>query len=215
MPYTSAARLTLFTVLVSLIAPATVAANSIGVVPGGLSGTGFALEVTPNSGSDKAYVQSDHPDNDKRFNLDVTINPQTVTLQDHKLLEVFKAFGAPQHHIRLNLEWNASLQNYKLWLWVRENSDVASDKYRFVGKLTLLPNTENDIRIEWGAATGPGTLDGFARFLKNGQIKGEVTNLDNDERVVNMFRVGLPGGSVGTGATGANSFLMDEVVATR
>lgn len=208
-------RLTLFVLLVLLAAPAIVAANSIGVVPGGLSGTGFALEVTPNSGSDKTFVQSDHPNAETRFNVEMTIDPQTVTLQDHKLLEVFKAFGAPQHHIRLNLEWNESLQNYKLWLWVRENSDVAADKYRFAGKLTLLPNTESRIRVEWGAASGPGASNGFARFLKNGQVKGEVLNLDNDERVVNMMRVGLPGGSVGTGATGNNSFIIDEVVATR
>ncbi len=188
--------------------------NAIPCGPG-LGGTNKSLRVAPDGGADKAYVQADQPTAEAVFSTDFRIDPQTVTLDNNKLMDIIRVFGDPQHHIRVHLQWKVVPANYKIWLWVRENSDVLpANKYRFVGKATVLPNTDNPMGIEWAAASGPGAGDGIARLLKNNNVKGERLNLDNDERVVNRFRAGLPNGSVGTGATG-DEFLLDEFVLTR
>ena len=86
----------------------------------GLGGTNFSLKVIPDNGSDKAYVQSTEPAGETSFNVDFRVDPQTVTLENNKLLRTHLAFGA-QHHILVQLQWKSGPATYKMWMWARED----------------------------------------------------------------------------------------------
>ena len=176
-----------------------------------MNGTNFGLEATPDDSGTKAFVQSDHPSAETSYNVEFYVNPNTLNLQNNKLLDIFRAFSsAPNNHMRFQLQWKDSKSNYKIRVLVRENS---TGKFRIVGKITLLPSTDTLLKVEWTSGAG----DGTCRVLKNGKEKANVTDLTNDAYTVDYVRLGIPAGSNGTcvGGTCVGSIFLDEFVSTR
>ncbi|MDY7092032.1 MAG: Ig-like domain-containing protein [Acidobacteriota bacterium] len=71
------------------------------------------------------------------------------------------------------------------------------DAGEHTGLMTVVPGGPRIVAVEWWAAAEPGADDGGYRLWVDGSLIEEVTNLDNDEQVVDRVRSGGLRGSEG------------------
>ena len=63
-----------------------------------------------------------------------------------------------------------------------------------VGRVSLKTDRWQRITIDWQASSGPGIDDGFASIRKNNAVPKLVTNLDNDEHLIDRQELGAVSG---------------------
>lgn len=86
------------------------------------------------------------------------------------------------------------------------------DNGAFTPALAEFITTQHRITLEWHAASAPGANDGSLRLYKGGNLRGEITNIDNDQLQVDFVQLGAFGG---IDATTTGEMHFDEFVSTR
>ncbi|MDA8020971.1 MAG: hypothetical protein MPN21_26335 [Thermoanaerobaculia bacterium] len=80
-----------------------------------------------------------------------------------------------------------------------------NDAGAVAGTFATFLNLNNELTFEWAAASAPGANDGIFRMYKGANLRGEITNLDNDTHAVDTVQMGAFGGVDGT-TTGTMDF---------
>lgn len=204
--------------MVVLYSP-TMSANSISVETGaGLGGTTYALKCTPDGGTDKAFVESDHPTAETTFSAEFRILAETDFRNDfdlNRVMEIAVAFGnnVPSRNLVFGVQRAANNpNNFRLWAYARNNDTGKLFPYVV---FNFTPDTDTLVKVEWQAASGPSTDDGIIRIYKNGNLISQRTDIPGYGHDIERIRFGLPTGSPNTGTTGAGSLYIDEVVLLR
>jgi len=202
------------------LAGVAMAENTLEVVPeAAMNGTDFGLKVIIDQGAlDYAYVQSDHPNDESHFKvgfwLDATGLDLPIAPQVNKQFVFMKFYSdtATQQHTYVYICRNNEDTAWRVALNVKRDNNT----FFWVGGTFLSGATAPNphyIEVEWQAAD-PGMNNGFARLYRDGVLKREVTNLDNDTWRVDYVRVGIPPlPRLGPAASGY--FYFDEYVSTR
>jgi hypothetical protein len=74
----------------------------------------------------------------------------------------------------------------------------------------VLTNAPHTIEVDWAAASGPGTDDGFAELYIDGVLQEGLYDLDSDTLWVESFKVGFTSRLEGKAISGI--FYVDDVV---
>ncbi len=81
----------------------------------------------------------------------------------------------------------ADVNPYKIRIQCR-NDNLS---WTFVGGHSLPSLNNRTVGLEWQAASAPGADDGVCRMFINNILRAETTTLDNDERAIGQFRLGV------------------------
>ena len=215
-------RATLAFVAVALCVSPLYAAPSIAVTPagGGLNGTNHSLEVTFDGDPGEAVVVSEHPTDERTFNMSFYLNANDISLciAPNCRLFVARAWGNREGPIRDAFRVALRLTNfgYRIVLWYKDRDSVnPGDWEQINGPFLVNGTTDVKLTVEWIAASALGANDGTARILINdvlAQPSHEVTGINNPLEV-DLVRFGHTNGAVRAGALG--SLFLDEYVSTR
>lgn len=154
------------------------------------------------SGTAHAFLVDETANIENHYNASFLLDPNSLTMAEGEGMALLAG-----------LEWRAP---YALQLRMRRSNgeyQLTLDAWEDEGQSASIPSwvpirdDENAIRIEWWAANEPGDDDGGIRLWLDGQLAGERTGLDNDERVVSRVRFGAVGVQSGTSGT----FYLDEL----
>lgn len=213
-------RTSIICILLSAVffSAAIVTADSIDVNAGAALEGNFGLEVNYDGAPSLAFVQSrnagpnPHPwNNETGIQVSFLIDPGDTTAGtfqmgaggEVRMLNVFEDF-TPGFGVKIVLFLKKSLNNnaWRMSCYVR-NGTSGSDGFVFGGEgyitgLTPAWGTKTQIDFEWQAATAPGANDGRVKMtyltVNNPaavpQTVFERTDLDNDDHVLNILRLG-------------------------
>ncbi|HOC42010.1 MAG TPA: hypothetical protein PKJ99_03245 [Thermoanaerobaculales bacterium] len=202
------------------LAGVAMAENTLEVLPeAAMNGTNYGLKVNIDQGSlDEAYVQSDHPQTESHFRvgfwLDATGLSLPVTPPVNKKFVFMKLYSDSQtkQHTFVYIMRNNEDTAWRIGL----NTKRDNNTFFWVGG-TFLSNSNSPnphyIEVEWQQAD-PGMSNGYARLYRDGVLKREVTDLDNDTWNVDRVRVGIPP-LPRLGPLASGYFYFDEYVSTR
>jgi hypothetical protein len=172
--------------------------RKVSVVRPGLGGSEHALEVTLDGKAKKSFVRSKHPVDERTFSLSFLLLANSVDLGGREV-EILRLSGG-RKNVELRLEEEGG--QYFVGLWAGHDKGAPE----LVGRTTVPARREVKLSIEWNRATGPGHNNGIVRLFKKNRLVAEATDMDTDQLKVSDVRLGLPGGSRGTGG---GSFLID------
>jgi hypothetical protein len=201
--------------LVSLVAVAPASAvTSIGVVGAAALQGSFGMRVTYDGAGGAAYVQDNSPNAEAVYFALFRIRPDSVTmtnLNGHQVLQAFvndAGTGTPAFAFRVNLFRNAvgAAQPWAIHVFPRKD-----DNTFYTPRLAVNLNASpQQVGIEFRAGTGTG--NGIMRVYRDGSMRKEELNIDNDTLRVGMVRFGAPAAP----DSSALGFLdLDDFVSTR
>lgn len=220
-------RFAIFPLLVAaaaLVAAPAFAATTITVVNGAgvvLQGS-FSMQVNFDGAGGNAYVQDNSPNNESEywvaFRVDddnVTFNPAAAT-KSFQMLRTFTDESATATAFRVNLIDNRALTgspNMALFILPTLNGGGfhPTGTETFITSNTA-PNGHSKFLLEWKAATGPGANNGRMVTYRDGVLRKQLTNLNNDTIRVGMARFGGFGNTV---SVQSGTLILDDFISTR
>lgn len=172
------------------VAPAQ-AANSIAVNAGAALEGAFGLRVTLDGTSSDAYVQSDHPTDEKTFTARFLINPgASAGLDPGENVRImnFSTQGCCQQVI-LFLSRSAGSGNYRILGWARNDGGVFQQATSNFLTSGATPTT-SQVEVAWTAATSAGANNGSMFVTVGAAAPNGRSDLDNDTLEVDTVRWG-------------------------
>ncbi len=173
------------------------------IVAPGLGGTAFALAVMAGSFK-RTFVKTKAPDRETTTSVSFLVNPselEQLTLEE----DILHLADGKGEHVVLTLEQLTS-KRFRVALYVDEDSGR-----RLVGRVKIRARKTTRLAIEWARASAAGLADGSASLIKKSRARAAVADLANGQRVVNIFKAGLPLAS--KNSTGR--LIFDEFVLSR
>jgi len=207
-----------------LVAAPASAATSISVVNGAgviLQGS-FSMQVSFDGAGGNAFVQDNSPNNESEywvaFRVDddnVTFDPGAAT-KSFQMLRAFTDDAASATAFRVNLIDNRALTgspNMALFILPTLNGGGfhPTGTETFITSNTS-PNGHSKFLLEWKAATAPGANNGRMVTYRDGVLRKQITNLNNDTIRVGMARFGGFGNTI---SVQTGTLILDDFVSTR
>lgn len=194
--------------------------NSLDVTADAAIEGNFGLRVNIDQGTlTEAYVQSDHPQAESHFMVSFWVDPTNLDLPVSPtvnkcfiFMKYYRDSPSPLQHNFIYLCRNNADTAWRIALNGRRDSGA----FVWTGGTFLAPDSgpsPHFIELEFQAAD-PGGNNGILRMWRDGVLKRELTNVDNDTWNVDTVRVGIvPLAKLGPLASG--SFDFDSYVSTR
>lgn len=201
--------------LAALIAGPALANNSIAAsTAAAIDGT-YGLAVTLDGSPNKADVRNLRPDNpgdppgpndETTYRASFKINMNDVVMNEdftHNIFTMRALAGGPsgvdnRNELRISVKWKgADVNPFKLRMSCRQDDK----SWAYVGGHSLPRPGVRTITVEWQASSAPGANDGICRLYVNGVLRGERTDIDNDQRTIGAVWMGVDGvrpGTIGT-----------------
>jgi hypothetical protein len=185
--------------------------GSVGTACGG-SPCGLEVILTDTA---SAYVESDHPNQERHVDITFNLDPNDVVLPDRpngtpgrfRVMKGYREAGNnPRQHLFVTLKRNNTNTQYRLAILQRNDAG----NFEFVGEF-FVGNTDNEIRIDWTGAD-VGMNNGSVVVYRNGVQRASLTGIDNDTWNIDMVRMGAID-EIDTGVAG--SVYQDEYVSLR
>jgi hypothetical protein len=157
------------------------AANSLDVTGAAAIDGAFGLAVTMDGSTNKAFVRDFTPDGETvyRATFKIDMNNLAMNTDDWHFIATFRADDttSARNLMRIIVRYKAGdINPYKI-RFIARNDDKS---WAQPGGHSLPTSGVSTITVEWQAATGPGANNGIGRFYRNGILRAQVTNLDND-----------------------------------
>lgn len=205
-----------------VIAVPAMAANTQAVTAAcGLNGTGNGLAITLDGSANQTYVVSQHPVDEKTFNVDFRLNLNTLDIPNDTFFVITRGIqtgvGARQN-FRLQIRRRAS-GVYAMFL-LAWDTRASESRIRFVqGTPIANPTADDKWRFEFIASTFPGAFNGTLRLLQNDVVRIEKTNWPNNGEI-DQIQFGFPSSGVliptgGSTPLATGTYCLDEYVSTR
>jgi hypothetical protein len=164
----------------------------------------YSMQLNMVNGTNKAYVQDNSPDFETVYRAEFLFKKNTLALDNLRdrltILLLRQDLGGGTRitvgrilvirsvnfgyigraAVRKNDSFMAPWQNCGDWTWPTGTGDASI----------------REVVLEWAAATGPGTQDGYCKTTVNGSVKAEVTNIENDERSIDQVWMGATEGNI-------------------
>jgi hypothetical protein len=163
----------------------------------------FGMQVQV-SGAAPAYVEDDSPGVERRYRARFYVNAGALTLASGDELELFSAYSAAGTRQLSVLLGRSGTQN-RLRLAIRPDDGVFVETAP--GSEIAFPREWHTVEIDWKAATSASASDGGLAVWLDGQSRGGLTGIDNDQGSVGFVRWGAV---AEVDATTTGSFLVDE-----
>ncbi len=166
--------------------------NTLQVTSPGLEGN-FKLEAISDGVSANAvWVQDNTPACETTYNIEWLMKTVLVDADDQVFVfQVRSEAGEPNGPAVearcLVRRQGAAGTNDQIRCFARQDSGT----FRSFGSAGYNPATAHTIRIELVRASAPGASDGIARLFRDGVLRGEITDLDNDTRCLGAGRIGI------------------------
>jgi hypothetical protein len=173
----------------------------------------YALEITPEEPTGQVHllVCDWSPDAETEYQASFRIDLRSFGLDDSAipmLIYLFDEEGNPGGILRFR---QTSGGDWELQLAVWDDNSV----FRAVpttGWATVTPVlSQNPVVIQWKAATGPTSNDGYLGLWINGSLAGERSDIDNYEQDIGEIWFGLAGGNI---VDPSGSYHLDSFVST-
>lgn len=170
-------------------------ADSLAVTNAAAIDGNFGLAVTVDGSTNKANVQDYSPNDETVYRASFKIDMNNLVMAEGARHDIFIIRSAPGGPLGLNHRneaflwaqyFGAQTNPYKINLVCRRDDG----KWLWGGKTSLPPSGARTLMVEWEAASGPGANDGACRIYFNGNLKGALEVLDNDERAVGSAWIG-------------------------
>lgn len=203
-----------------LVTPA-FAATSIAVNGGAALQGSFGMQVSFDGAGGNAYVQDNSPNSESEYWVSVRLNDNSLSFnpaaatKSFQFMRAFTDDAASATVFRINVI-DASTPGGNLRVFVLPTLDGGA--FHPLGTETFIttsavPPANNKFVFEWKAATGVGANNGRMVTYRDGILRKQITNLDNDTIRVGMVRMGGFGNTVSV-ANGTSLFL-DDFISTR
>ncbi|MEM7049284.1 MAG: DUF4038 domain-containing protein [Acidobacteriota bacterium] len=155
---------------------------------------GLAVEAV--AGSTFVFAASSAPSGENPLEVFFRIDPNSLAMNTgstHGVAAAMTATGATAFDVRLG----RSASGYRLRAMARDDNGGV-----FLTPWTAIADAAVTVRIEHQTGSTPGSSDGSLRWWIDGVAAGVIPDLDNSQRSVETFRVGVVSGldprSVGT-----------------
>jgi hypothetical protein len=186
------------------------AQNTVTVTTGAaLEGT-YGMQLDMYNVTNKAYVVDNSPSGETVYRAQFLFKKNTWMLNDtQKRTTVFLGRqdmgGGVKRTVMRCMMIRTVHFGYIMRVAVRKDDGF----WKHCGDWTLPtatgPASVREVRIEWKAATAPGADDGYCRSHSNGNLKLEVTDIDNDGVAIDQVWLGLTEGNMAA-ASGTGYF---------
>lgn len=211
-----------FVVLLAVVAMPGVATanNTVGVTSDAAIGTetsancptGCGLEVTMDGSSNNAHVrESDAHSEETIYSAEFLLDMNDLAMTDgdwHFVGTWRREIPSAKNAMRVIVRYRAGQVNpYKIRIVCRNDNNSWTQP----GGNSLPPNGSSTIKVEWQQSSGVDTNDGICRFYRNGVLRVEATNLDNDTYTMGSATLGVA--QVDAGTSGSQYY--DSFVAMR
>ena len=193
-----------------LCAGSAFAANSLDVnANAALAGSNFGLEVIVDGSPNSAFVEDLTPDAETVYRGEFRSNPNSagLTMADGEFFMVFMGRGNGGVNI-IRLALVRKNNEFKIVCRMKKDGPGTA----FCGKFTMGP-AGTRVGFEWVTASAPGANDGEFRLLKNGDVKFERTDYDNDTLTISAARLGMAKANSIAGSSG--SLYLDDFASFR
>ena len=203
------------------------AANSLDVNANAALQGSFGLEVLIDGADNlgEAYVVSDHPVTETTYNFKFLIDPTNLTAAAERFFimgSIKKTDPPVRNFLLIYLRRSGNGQFWEIQSNVRDDSNsfqAWQAPIKICGDAgTAIPCTSVapvEFEFQWQAASAPGANDGSLRILKNGTVRVEFLNIDNDAQTIDEALFGAIFMSNATQGNAAGSYYFDEFVSTR
>ncbi len=203
-----------------LVAPA-FAATTIGVNGGAAMQGSFGMQVNFDGAGGNAYVQDNSPNSESEYWVSLRLNDNSMVFnpaaatRSFQFLRAFTDEAATSTVFRINVI-DALTPGANLRVFVLPTLDAGT--FHPLGTETFIttsaaPPANNKFVFEWKAATAVGANNGRMVTYRDGILRKQITNLDNDTIRVGMVRMGGFGNTVSVDS--GSSLYLDDFVSTR
>jgi hypothetical protein len=166
--------------------------NTLQVTSPGLEGN-FKLEAISDGVSANAvWVQDNSPACESTYNIEWLTKTVLVDSDDQVMVfQVRSEAGEPNGPAVearcLVRRQPGSATNDQVRCSARQDAGG----FRTFGTASYNAATNHTIRVELVRASAAGAVDGIARLFRDGQLRGEINDLDNDTRCLGAGRIGI------------------------
>lgn len=148
----------------------------------------YGLQVVFDGAGGDAYVQDNSPNNETRYVVQFRMNSQPMTMatsSNHQVLRAIQGDPSPTG-VAFQVKIYRTAVGKELQVLARLDSGS------FTNRIAVVGDSPANITygVDWKASSAPGANDGFAKLYKNGTLRKELLNLDNDLQRVDMVRMG-------------------------
>ncbi len=137
------------------------------------------------------YVEDTTPTDETDYQARFLFNPNSLTMTSGDDHDIFQALDDTVVAFQVQLKENGASYDIRLQV----NDDNPSPQ---TTSWETISDDVNEIVVEWWADTDGGADsggdDGSARLWIDGELKGTLTDIDNDTHQVDKTRLGAPGG---------------------
>ncbi|MGH9464979.1 MAG: hypothetical protein ACRD0X_04990 [Thermoanaerobaculia bacterium] len=189
--------------------------NTLQVTSPGLEGN-FKLEAISDGVSANAvWVQDNSPACEMTYNIEWLTKTVLVDSDDQVLVfQVRSEVGEPNGpavEVRCAVRRQpGSVTNDQIRCSARQDAGG----FRNIGSASYDAATQHRFRVELVRASAPGAVDGIARLFRDGQLRGEISDLDNDTRCLGAGRIGITQ-SLNAATRPVGSFQFDSYTSFR
>jgi hypothetical protein len=175
----------------------------------------YALEITPEEPTGQVHllVSDGSPNAEKEYQASFRIDLRFFGLDESAipiLIYLFDEQDNPEGILRMRQLSGGDWQ-LQLGVW-DDNSPPVLRTVPTTGWATVTPAlTWNPVLIQWTAATGPTSNDGYLALWINDGLEGERSDIDNYEQDIGKVWFGLAGGTI---VDPSGSYHLDAFVST-
>jgi len=215
-----------FAALLSLCALPALAANQLDVngtaALEGSQGLEVIIDGADNLGD--AYVVTSHPNLETSYNVKFLIDPSNLTLAatDYFVLGSIRKTNPPfRNFLLIFMRKSGNGEFWEIQTNVRDdggNLQAWQLPVKICGSAAAIPcNVVAPVEFEfqWRAASAPGANDGSLRVFKNGTVRKEFLNLDNDGQTIDEAYFGAIFMVNGDHGAAAGSYYFDAFESSR
>lgn len=197
------------------------AATTLSVTAGAALQGNFGLQVNFDGTGGNAFVQDNSPNDETVYWVAVRINDHGVSFnpgagtRSFQFLRAFTDESTTTTAFRINVI-DAITPGTNLRVFVLPTLNGGA--FHPLGTETFIttsanPPTNNKFVFEWTAATGPGANNGRMVTYRDGILRKQLTDLNNDTIRVGMIRMGGFGNTVSV--NNGSVLYLDDFVSTR
>lgn len=196
-------------------------ATTLSVTAGAALQGSFGLQINFDGTGGNAFVQDNSPNSESEYWVAVRINDHNITFnpaastKSFQFLRAFTDDAASATVFRINVI-DALTPGANLRVFVLPTVDGGA--FHPTGSETFIttsaaPPTNNKFLFEWKAATAPGANNGRMVTYRDGILRKQITDLDNDTIRVGMIRMGGFGNTVSV--QNGSVLYLDDFISTR